>query len=147
MEDNDTMKSTIGNFQTKKRIYKLALIFFVCSASLMLMGMGEKYRRPGGVLYHSIINTIIAYGYCSDEQDCYRKEVMFGEHGNRVNLHLYDIHDQELIASILSMVATKGMQITGGVPIMIRFFSKPKKELLGHKSFSASPAITMEVNE
>jgi len=140
---------TPGNFLTscrKKRI-RLMLILCVCAVSLMLMGMGEKYSEQGRALSPRVYEVLFREGYCTDWQDCYRKEVMFGEDGNRVNLHLYGVQDRKVIASVLSMVAAEGMEITGGVPITIRFFSKPKKELLGLKSFTASPAIIMEVNE
>jgi len=145
-DENDGKPSlTPGDFLTscrKKRINRLALTLFLCAVSLMLLGMGEKYSEQGGRLGRRIHTLLMTEGY-------YKKnnEVLFGEHGNRVNLHLYGIHDHKVIASVLSVVAAEGMEITGGVPITIRFFSKPQKELLGLKSFTASPAIIMEVNE
>lgn len=138
---------TICNTKRKMRAQRLTLIFCVCAMSLMLMGMGEKYSEQGGRLGKRIHALLITEGYCAKNNNLNCKDVLFGEDGNRVNLHLYGVHDRKVIASVLSVVAAEGMEITGGVPITIRFFSKPKKELLWLKSFTASPAIIMEVNE
>lgn len=138
---------TICNTKRRMRAQRLTLILCVCAVSLMLMGVGEKYRKQGNALSLRVYDVLLREKYCTDLQDCHRKEVMFGEDGNRVNLHLYGVHDRKVIASVLSVVAAEGMGITGGVPITIRFFLKSKKELLGLKSFTASPAIIMEVNE
>lgn len=138
------MKSIVGNLKRKKRIRRMALILCVCAVSLMLMGMGEKYSKQGGRLSNRIVNVLITDGYCQG-QDC--KGIVLGEHGNRVNLQLYGVRDQKVIASVLSMVAAEGLKITDGVPITIRFFAKPKNELLGLKAFTANPSIIMEVNE
>ena len=102
------MALNIGSPKLKRRAKRLVVISCICIMSLMLMGMGEKYRKQGGLVYKKILNVLVTENYCHDAQDCYRKEVIFGEHGNRVNWHLYGVHDQRVIASILTVVATEG---------------------------------------
>ena len=137
--------------QEKKRQYLLAprfiRVILVVLTGVLLMGMGERYGKQGHTLGGKVYQALIQQGYCVDIDDCHKKAVMFGEDGNRVNLNLYGVEDRKVLSAVFAMVLTEGLEITGGVPITISVFPKPKKEYLGAKSFFQKPSIRMEVNE
>ena len=135
--------------QYQKKIFNQKTINhnFNLRHKLLLTGCGEKYSKQGHRLGKKVHEILLHEHYCQRTNNKNCQGVLFGEHGNRVNLNLYGIHDQKIITSVLTMVVTDGLQITGGVPITIRFYAKPKEELLGLKAFTASPSIILEVNE
>jgi len=122
-------------------------VILVVLTGMLLMGMGERYSKQGHALGKRVVEVLIQQGYCSDGNDCNKREVVLGEHGNRVNFNFYGMTDSKVLSVVFAMVLTEGLEITGGVPITISVFPKPKKEYLGAKSFFQKPSIRMEVNE
>lgn len=139
--DLRTRKCRNISFQTVFMILSLYMVSIPAWAGY------EPYREQGHALSKELFTILIAESMCSDGQDCNNKELLLGEHGNRVNLHFYGVNDPGVIAKIVSVVAEKGLRITNGAPITIRFYKKTKKELLGFKSFFAESSITLEINE
>ncbi len=126
---------------------KFLTVLFVAVTALLTMGMGEKYSKEGNALGKKMYDVLLQQGYCADLKDCHKKEALFGEHGNRVNLHLYGVTDRKLLSIIFAMVLSEGSEITGGAPITIRVYPRPNKEYLGFKSLTKEPIITMEINQ
>jgi len=125
------------------------IVFLVSVTALLTMGMGEKYSKEGKALGKKVFEVLHQQGYCSntDPTDCYKKQLLFGDYGNRVNLHLYGVTDRKTLSTIFAMVLSEGSEITGGAPITIRVYPRPKNEYLGFKSFSKEPIIAMEINQ
>lgn len=126
------------------KAFVYVLILLVCGH---LAGCGEKYRTEGNALSKQLFDILIKNGYCKNYDECYAKEVMYGEDGDRVYLGIYGISDQKLLGEVLSFVVTEGRQITGGVPITVSVFSGKKREYVNSiKSFTAKPVIHLEIN-
>jgi hypothetical protein len=136
-------KRTVPTFS--KRLFTILLVVVT---ALLTMGMGEKYSKEGHALSKKVYEVFLQQGYCTDVNDCYKKEYFFGEHGNRVNIHLYGVTDRKLISTVFAMVLNEGSEVTGGAPITIRVYPRPKKEyMVGFKTFTKEPIITMEINQ
>lgn len=148
--------------ETKRTIWiftkRLLLVFLVVVAGLLtvevagilmmgIMGPGERYTREGNALSKKVFQTLIQEGFCTDLQDCNKKEPLFGEDGDRVHLNIYGITDHRILSGIFTMVASEGMKTTNGVPITLTAFQKPKKEYMGFNSFFKESMIKLEINE
>ena len=126
---------------------RLFTVLFVVVTALLTMGMGEKYSKEGHALAKKVYEVLIQHGYCTEIRDCNKKLTIAGEHGNRVNIHLYGVTDRKLISIVFNMVLNEGPEITGGAPITLRVYPRPNSEYMGFKSFSKEPIITMEINQ
>lgn len=121
----------------------LAAIFVMASGSAL--GLGEKYSEQGKELGAEIYIVLNKYGYCEKRDGC--SGVLFGEHGNRVNIHLYGLTDMRIIGAVVGYVAERGMDITKGVPITIEIYREQKEKTTGFRSFIVDPFIVMEINK
>ena len=73
---------------------------------------------------------------------------MYREDGDRIYLNMYAQTDMNLSGIVVKFIVEKGIKITGGMPITLRVFHKPKTQYLGLKSiFGKDESIKLEINK
>jgi hypothetical protein len=125
--------------------YKLLILSAV---TFLLSGCGEAYRGAASGLMPRLQKVLIQHHVCENDQDCRNKDVMLGEHGNRVNINFYGIKDEKIVSAIFKVVVDEGATLTGNAPITVRVFTKSKSENLGVKATFGlnTPAFQLDIN-
>ncbi len=131
-----------------KRLQSFVFIVMFLNYPISFAG-GERYEKEGHALGAKIYEVLIQKKFCLTLNDCQKKEVLYGESGDRVYLNLYGIQDREIISDVLQMVLSEGIKTTKGAPITISVYQKQKNQYLGLKSALSppDPTIRLVVNE
>lgn len=122
------------------------LVLFFCGVMILLfVGCGEKYSEQGHLLSKKINESMIAAGICSTFNECKTQLEIYGGHGNQVNYTIYN-PDRKALAVLIEYVIENGIQITGGVPISISVYPKPREDY-GNFFFQPNAMIKVEVTQ
>lgn len=135
-----------------KHVNILALIitlFF--SAIVEVYAMGKKYSEQGAKLGAALHDALVSNGFCKTPKECYDLLPSTIETDSMVLLHFYEIGEknQAAFVTIVALVLTNGIQITGGAPITVKAFrethEKYRKSGLVIKDIK--PFATIEVHK
>ena len=138
--------SPIARWQRK--ILLGATFTLICIGLLENSMAGGKFSDQGNALYKSLHDELIAKSVCTNFQNCSDALQMYGEDGDRIYLNMYAQTDMNLSGIVVKFIVEKGIKITGGMPITLRVFHKPKTQYLGLKSiFGKDESIKLEINK
>lgn len=126
-----------------------SFIFGIVAITSLISGLshaaGEKFQEQGNRLGMAMSTVLINEGACFSTQDCNDKELMFGGHGDRVNLSFYGIQDARLINSLISEAILFSSKSEFKVPVAIKFNFLPRAQLQGFRLKPVKPDISVEI--
>lgn len=106
---------------------------------------GGKYNAQARVLSSIIYSELIAHSVCIDADDCRSKEVFYGDHDDRVVFNFYGISESDAVFPIISSAVN--FSKTESVSVVLSFYIKSKRDLLGLKGRFVKPRIKVEINK
>ncbi|TNF83827.1 hypothetical protein FGE05_06375 [Pseudomonas sp. ICMP22404] len=107
---------------------------------------GEKYQEQGRILGGILISVLIKEGACANSQECFKKELIFGDDDTAVRINFYDMQDTRLINALISEAILFGSQLEHKVPVKLTFNSRRKAELMGLRFWWEKSDISVEIN-
>jgi len=107
---------------------------------------GEKYREQGRILSETMVSVLIKEGACVNSQDCFNKDLIFGDDDTAINLNFYGLQNPRLIGALISEAIMFGSQDEHKVPVRITFNARRKSELMGLRFWSEKPDVSVEIN-
>lgn len=112
-------------------------IFAALTLSLLL-GCGESFPKEAEIYLASAREVLVEKGFCSDLQDCRKREILFYEGGNpwmpspnMAFVNLYEVNNSELVAAIEQRLRETQKEIKGP-PVKLTVFSNshPQKKTI-----------------
>jgi hypothetical protein len=102
---------------------------FLASMSMALRAGGDS-RNVADELIGASKKVLIQQGLCKDEADCTAKKLLFfdADRRNVVYLHLYDVHDIEVVEKIASICLQKYDENQRRVTIVLLARERPHRE-------------------
>ena len=123
-------------------LWRWVAIIFIAGG---LMGCGEKFSEQGRSFATKAIQALIDKRMCRDAKDCHSKMDIAGADGNQVHVVIYDVKDRQALAAYIEFSIAHGIEITGGVPISITVYSKPRNEYVNKIFSRKNPIVEVEV--
>ena len=124
----------------KNILFKIMCVFI----ALLISACGDqKYHAQGNKI--EIYGVMISAGYCKNEADCIKKELLFAEFGDGIRFSVYGIRNDGVIADIVAAFVLEHSRKAPNIPASIRFFELNKEQMLGLNSFTKMPKYELRI--
>lgn len=108
------------------------------------MAAGGKYNTQARLLTPKIYSILMSRSVCVSQEDCNKKEILYGDHDDSVNFNIYGVHDDLVISEIIGESIAFSAEYSA--PVTLSFYVEPKRELLGLKRKFKKPRIKVDIN-
>ena len=110
---------------------------------------GSIFSQEAEMLINALHKDLIKKRVCDNDFMCSEMLQTLTEGNKRIYLNMYGQTDTVLASYVVAFFIEKGKIITGGIPITLRVFPKPKTEYMGLKyAFGSNEyLIKLELNK